>query len=246
MRLNKAIAQLGICSRRKADELIASGLVRVNGEVVHEMGMQVDVETDTIDVQGYTKSSESISNYFYVALHKPIDYISSASSEQGQSVLDLLTIENYLGKQKELAKKAANARLYPVGRLDKDSEGLVLLTNDGELTNELTHPRYEHEKEYQVTIDRSLDKATQKILQKGMHLAEGDYVKGIEIVHMLNKGKRSIITVVLTEGKNRQIRRMFGQLGYPVLSLKRTRINNLRIKTLPQGRWRIVKKSDIL
>lgn len=246
MRLNKAIAQLGICSRRKADELIASGLVRVNDVVVTEMGTQVELESDSIHVEGYSDAPTSGQDTYYVAMHKPVDYISSASNEQGQSVLDLLTIDNYLGKQKDRAKKATAARLYPVGRLDKDSEGLILLTNDGELTNELTHPRYEHEKEYEVTIDRALDKPTQKILKKGMHLSEGEYVKGIDIVHMRNVGKRSVVTVVLTEGKNRQIRRMFGQLGYPVLSLKRTRINNLQLKTLPQGRWRLIRRSDIM
>ncbi len=245
MRLNKAIAQLGICSRRKADALIAAGKVRVNGTIVEDMGRQVDIEMDTITVDGVVaQGNVSKNTHVYIALNKPVDYISSASSEQGASVLDLITPENQIGKKAQRATYIP--RVYPVGRLDKDSEGLVLLTNDGDLTNQLTHPRYEHEKEYEVTIESPLSREAQKVLQKGMLLGEDEHVRGIKITKMLNKGRKTIVTVVLTEGKNRQIRRMFGQLGYPVVQLKRTRVNKLTLNTLPPGRWVFVPKSAII
>lgn len=244
MRLNKAIAQLGICSRRKADAYIAAGKVYVNGNIVQDMGRQVDIENDTITITGTQETPRETPNMVYIALHKPIDYICSLSDEQGPSVIDLITPENQLGKK--ATRASTIPRVYPVGRLDKDSEGLVLLTNDGELTNMLTHPTYAHEKEYEVTIESQLSKEAQKILQKGMHISEEEYVHGIQIKNILNKGKKTIITVVLKEGKNRQIRRMFGQLGYPVIQLKRTRINNLTLNTLPTGRWVFVPKSSIV
>ncbi len=252
IRLQKHIADLGICSRRKAEELIRTGKVKLNGKLVTEMGLKVDPEKDTVEVlplkkgelEGVpTSPSPSFSrrgDYVYIALHKPIDYITSASSEQGESVMDLLTTKNCLKKGNKL-----ETRVFPVGRLDKDSEGLVLLTNDGELTNQLTHPRYEHEKEYEVTIDKPLGKDAKKILQSGMRIEDG-FVKGIKIIKESNRGKRTVVTVILKEGKNRQIRKMFGGLGYHVVSLKRTRMSNLKLGTLPAGKWKFVKKEQIV
>ncbi len=252
IRLHKYLADAGICSRRKAELLIAERNIRVNGILVVEQGTKIDPTTDVIEIIDGTGSAKVIQpttaeekKNIYIALHKPIDYISSASNEQGASVLELITAANYVGKEpKEYIASILNTRLYPVGRLDKDSEGLLLLTNDGELTNELTHPRYEHEKEYEVTIDKPLNRGSEAILQKGMRVEEELY-QGITIVSRVNKGKRTLVTVILKEGKNRQIRNMFGRLGFRVISLKRIRIGKLTIGTLPVGRWKLVNKEII-
>ncbi len=153
--------------------------------------------------------------------------------------MDLLKKENYvsIAQAEDVWKDVEKSRLYPVGRLDKDSEGLVLLTNDGTLANKLTHPRYEHEKEYEVMIKGRLTKEMQKILSSGMHIGKGEKVNGIIIKKVSQRGKKSVITVILKEGKNRQIRRMFGILGVSIVALKRTRIDRFHLKTLPVGRW---------
>jgi len=242
VRLQKHIADLGICSRRKAEELIADGKVKLNGEKVTEMGIKVDPEKDKVEVIAQKNKPQSKQGGpVYIALNKPVDVICSASNKQGTSVLDLLKEQNALGR----IKRDVTERVYPVGRLDKDSEGLVLLTNDGELTNKLTHPRYEHEKEYEVIIDKALTKAAKKVLQSGMKIDDG-FVQGITIKKEFNKGKRTIVTVILKEGKNRQIRKMFGNLGYHVVSLRRIRMGRLKLGTLPQGRWIFVKKHNII
>jgi len=235
--LQKHIADLGICSRRKAEELILSGKVKVNGSLVTKLGAKVDPGQNKVTVQGHQAKEE---NKIYIALNKPIDYICSASVELGQSVLELLTTDNYWQGKKQISQ-----RVYPVGRLDKDSEGLVLLTNDGELTNLLTHPRYEHSKEYEVVIDKHLDRDSYKVLEHGMSLGS-EYVQGITIKKVFNKGKRTLVTVILKEGKNRQIRRMFGRLGFKILSLKRIRINKLKLGVLPAGKWHLVKRENIV
>ncbi|PIZ95935.1 MAG: rRNA pseudouridine synthase [Candidatus Magasanikbacteria bacterium CG_4_10_14_0_2_um_filter_33_14] len=252
IRLQKHMADIGICSRRKAEELILARKVKVNGELVTEMGVKVEAGKDIVEVllnkitgKPYKEKDKNIQNFsnnskIYIALNKPVGYISSASSEQGSSVLDLITSQNCVQKGQKL-----NTRVYPVGRLDKDSEGLILLTDDGELTNELTHPKYEHEKEYEVTIDGFLNKDAVNILTKGMKIDSG-YVQGIQILKEFKKGRKSIITAILTEGKNRQIRKMFGNIGYNVLSLRRTRINKLKLGVLPIGKWKYITKDKIV
>lgn len=255
IRLQKHIADLGICSRRKAEALILAGKVKVNGRVVREMGVKVDPAKDTVAVACITPSTPPpsrkggtlASSFSYIALHKPVGYISSASSAQGASVLDLLTEQNRIGaKTKQILQNAPLGRVYPVGRLDKDSEGLLLLTNDGELANTLTHPRFEHEKEYEITIAGRLAPHARAVLEHGMDIGDEEYVRGIRIAAVFNKGKRTIITAILGEGKNRQIRRMFGRLGLDILSLKRTRIGRLRLGTLPVGKWKYVEYEKIL
>lgn len=245
VRLQKYIADQGICSRRKAEDLIVAGKVKVNEKVVKKLGTKVEAGKDKVVVLGKPLTPPCPSptrggNLIYIALNKPVDYICSASSKQGQSVVDLITPENnYKNKIK------IKQRVYPVGRLDKDSEGLVLLTNDGELTNSLTHPRYGHEKEYEVVIDQRLEREARKVLEKGMNIG-GERVRGIKIKKVSTVGKRTIVTVILKEGKKRQIRRMFGRLGYNIISLKRTRIGKLKLGTLPVGRWRLVRRSNII
>lgn len=243
IRLQKHIADLGICSRRKAEELISDGKVKVNGKLITKLGTKIDTKKDKIDVANHSQGPNIMNqgSNIYIALNKPIDYITSTSSDQGKSVIDLLTKNNNIGRQ----KKSINSRVYPVGRLDKDSEGLVLLTNDGELANALTHPRYEHEKEYEVTIDKPLSRDAKKVLTSGMKV-DGENFQGIKIKKEFNKGRQTIVTIILKEGKNRQLRKMFGRLGYNLSSLRRIRINKLKLGTLPHGKWKFVKKDNII
>ncbi|MFA7315010.1 MAG: pseudouridine synthase [Candidatus Magasanikbacteria bacterium] len=246
IRLQKHMSNIGICSRRKAEELILAKKVKVNGVLVTEMGVKIDPEKDKVEVLSKkyfvpkNNTDYSDDKYIYIALNKPVGFITSASNEQGASVLDLLTDNNCLSKGRKL-----QTRVYPVGRLDKDSEGLVLLTNDGEITNELTHPRYEHEKEYEITIDGFLTNDARKILTTGMKITD-DYVKGIQIVKEFKKGRTTIVTAILTEGKNRQIRKMFGNIGYRVMTLRRSRINKLTLGVMPVGKWKFVTKDKIV
>ncbi len=240
VRLQKHIADLGYCSRRKAEVYIQEGKVKVNGNIVTTLGTKVDPEKDKVTVQT-KKTPQSFGKKVYIAFHKPTDVITSATSSQGTSVMDFLQVENQIGRK----NIPLTERVYPVGRLDKDSEGLILLTNDGELANKLTHPRYEHQKEYEVTIGKALSRDAKKVLENGMDIEDG-FVQGIKIKREQKIGRRIIITVILKEGKNRQIRKMFGTLGYDVLVLKRTRIHKLKLGTLPIGKWKFVKKTDIV
>lgn len=240
IRLQKHIAHLGICSRRKAEDLISKGLVTVNGTPA-TLGMKIDPDTDKVVVDKTVIATQD-TTHVYVILNKPVGYITSTTNEQGDSVLDLLTTQNNIGRD----SSELSARVYPVGRLDKDSEGLVLLTNDGELTNKLTHPRYEHEKEYEVTIDKPLTRDARKVLTTGMLLDKDEEVQGITITKEINKGRKTVVTAILKEGKNRQIRKMFGNLGYHVQSLRRIRMSNLTLGTIPVGKWKYVNKQSIL
>jgi len=248
IRLQKYMAQLGYCSRRKAEEYIAQGKVKVNGKFVTEAGIKVDPKKDEVEIIGVEKKTSTTNKGFvYIVLNKPIDYICSASNEQGASVIDLIIPAHYLyKKEKEEAEKhLQDVRLYPVGRLDKDSEGLVLLTNDGTLTQTLTHPSHEHEKEYELTITQKLTKDAIQVLEHGMMIGSG-FVQGITVKKLFNKGRKTIVTVILKEGKNRQIKKMFGRLGYDLQQLKRVRIGRLNIGTLPTGSWKFVEKKDII
>lgn len=243
VRIQKHIADLGICSRRKAEELIKLGKVKLNGVVVTEMGLKIDPDKDEVTVAKTwnTKPAQKNAKPIYIALNKPVDYISSATSQQGKSVIDLLTEVNNIGRM----GRDVTERVYPVGRLDKDSEGLVLLTNDGALTQQLTHPKYEHEKEYEVIIDNQLTADARKVLQKGMMLPDG-FVQGIKILDEFTRGRLTVVTVILKEGKNRQIKKMFGRLGYNIQTLRRTRIGKLKIGVLPVGRWKFVRRDKIV
>ena len=239
-RLQKILASTGLASRRGCEVYITAGRVKVNGKVITKFGTKVNPKKDEVDILGEKplKKGKNI----YIALNKPVDYITTTTSAQGASVIDLLVKENNIKPKFGVDVKE---RVYPVGRLDKDSEGLVLLTNDGELTNKLTHPRYEHTKLYEVTIDKPLTRDAKDILTKGMTLGD-KRVKGIKITNESIRGKRTVVTVVLHEGKNRQVRKMFGRLGYSITGLKRIQMAKLTIGTLPPGRWRFVKKENIV
>lgn len=223
MRLQKFLAESGITSRRKAEELIIKGKIKVNGEVIKRLGTKIDEIRDQIKYND--KIVKLKSNKIYLALNKPVGYISSVSNGQGKSILNLIKIKE---------------RIYPIGRLDKDSCGLMILTNDGEMANEITHPKFGKEKEYFVVLDQDLKSEDIKKLEKGMILA-GKKLKPVKILSARNKSAR----LILCEGVNRQVRRMLGRLGYTVVKLKRVRIGKLELKNLKEGSWKKIIPSDI-
>jgi len=224
MRLQKFLAQAGIASRRQAEILITDGKVKVNGMVVTRLGTEIDETADEIEYRGKAVRPET--KKIYLALNKPVGYICSADSKQGKSVLSLVSVKE---------------RVYPVGRLDKDSSGLLILTNDGDFANEAMHPRFGKEKEYFVVCDRALSPKDQAVMEKGMRL-EGKKLQPVKILSVSHDSFR----IILREGINRQIRRMLGRLGYTVLRLKRVRFGRLELGSLQTGQWRKISKAEII
>lgn len=241
VRIQKYLADQGVCSRRRAEELIANGKVKLNGKIVTEMGIKIDPSHDTVAVYGKEIENKKES-FVYIALNKPTGYITSVTDNQGKSVTNLLSRANCQGI---LPRDWKLPRVFPVGRLDKDSEGLVLLTNDGELTNLITHPRYEHEKEYVITIAPQFNPNHKKELEATM-IIDDEEMSGLKIKNITHTPNQSTLILTLTEGKNRQIRRMFSALKYKTLKLTRTRINKLQLKNIPLGKWKLVKKENII
>ncbi len=213
MRLNRYIAQAGICSRRKADNLIARGSIKVNGKTVTSLGIDIDEIKDLVECDG--KPIKPQEKKIYLALNKPLGYISSSSSAQGKSILDLISLRE---------------RVYPVGRLDKDSRGLILLTNDGEFAYKLTQAKFNHEKEYEVTLNRQLKPSDKKKLEEDMVLGS-EVVKGVKVGRIVG----SRVNLTLHEGVNRQIRRMMEKIGYEVEDLRRVRLGKLNVDVSAVG-----------
>ncbi|MBS3731666.1 MAG: rRNA pseudouridine synthase [Desulfobacterales bacterium] len=216
IRLQKFLAEAGVCSRRKGEDYIRQGLVRVNGETVTRLGTTVDPETDRVEVSGrpvYPPRKE-----VYIMLHKPAGYLSTCSQPGRKIVLDLVDTDQ---------------RVFPVGRLDKDSTGLLLLTSDGRIHHRLAHPSFDHEKQYIVTVGRSIADADLEKLESGVALSDG-MTRPATIL----RRSKTAFSIILQEGRNRQIRRMAEALGYAVKSLHRVRMGPLYLKDLPAGRWR--------
>jgi len=216
MRLQKFLSRAGICSRRKGEEYIIAGWVKVNGKIVTELGVKVDPERDAVEVDSDAIRSNSAP--IYIALNKPRGYVSSCHQPNEKIVLDLLDISE---------------RVYPVGRLDKDSSGLLLLTNDGRLHHRISHPSFNHEKEYEVTVAKPLPGGALRKLAKGLPMM-GTRTRPARVKRISARQFR----IVLQEGKNRQIRRMVRKVGNQVVDLKRVRIANIELASLPPGRWR--------
>jgi len=226
--LQKFIAQSGYCSRRKAESFIVNEKVLVNGEIAH-LGMRVD-ENDEVKICG--KKIEPETKKKYVILNKPTGYTcTNRSFKNEKNVFNLVKVDE---------------RLFVVGRLDKNSRGLVLLTNDGELTQKLTHPSFEHEKEYEVQLlINNLQFSIKDIIKKvkaGIDIGDNDGVVKVKDIRHLGENK---FRVILTEGKKRQLRRMFGVLGYRVESLTRVRIGKIELGDLKEGEWKYIKKEEI-
>lgn len=227
-RLQKILAQAGIGSRRACEELIRTGRVSVNGQIAI-LGSKANPQKDKIDLDGKTVvESEPLT---YIAIYKPRGVISAASSpDTRQTVRALVPIEG---------------RLYPVGRLDVDSEGLILLTNDGELTNQLTHARYGHEKEYRVLVARIPDEEQLKVWKHGVVLEDGYHTKpaGVHLESIFGKG--AWLRVILHEGRKRQLREMGRTTGLTVVRIIRVRIGSLLLGNLKPGMWRHLTPDEV-
>lgn len=227
-RLQKVMAHAGVASRRKSEEIIQQGRVTVNGTVVTELGTKVDPERDTITVDG--KPLNLIEEYTYIALYKPPDVITTADDPWDRpTVLDLVDVDQ---------------RIYPMGRLDADSEGLVLLTDDGELTHRLTHPSFEHEKEYHVRVSGRPSKDRVECLRSGVHLEDG-MTAPAEVEVLRHESGDTWLRMILHEGRNRQIRRMADAIDHPVKRLVRVRMGPILLGDLMPGQWRHLSASEV-
>ncbi|MDB5147864.1 MAG: pseudouridine synthase [Mucilaginibacter sp.] len=229
IRLNRYISNAGICSRRKADELIAAGVVAVNGEVVTELGTKVDPFKDTIKYNGETLKREKM---VYVLLNKPKDYITTTDDPQERRTV------------MHLVEKATRERIYPVGRLDRNTTGLLLMTNDGDLADKLSHPRNSITKLYQVELSKSLSQGDMNKLAFGVELEDG-VIKPDSVSYVTGGSKREV-GIQIHSGKNRVVRRMFEHLGYEVVKLDRVVYANLTKKDLPRGRWRYLDEKEVI
>ena len=223
MRLQKFLSQAGICSRRKGEEYIKAGLVRVNNTVVTELGTKIDPVSDRVEFKGKVVTPEN--NFVYIALNKPKGYVTSCSQPGEKIVIDLIDIPQ---------------RIYPIGRLDKDSTGLLILTNDGNLHHRLLHPSFDHEKEYDVTVSSPITDGALQNIAGGMPMM-GTKTRPAEIIRLSPRRFR----IVLKEGKNRQIRRMVRKVGNHVTQLKRLRISNIELDRLKKGTWRYLTEKEI-
>lgn len=226
-RLQKLLAQAGYGSRRACEEYLLERRVIVNGKIV-ELGAKADPARDVIKVDGKRVRFEA--QKIYIALNKPVGVVTTNADEFGrQTVRDLIDLEGHL---------------FPVGRLDADSEGLVLLTNDGDLAHALTHPRYEHEKEYRVLVEGQPDDNTLKAWRRGV-LLEGQMTAPAKVEVIDSERNQTWLRVIMHEGRKRQIREVAGTLGYRVKYLQRVRLGPLRLTNLKVGQWRHLSPSEV-
>lgn len=270
VRLQKAMASAGVASRRDCEKMIENGLVRINNQRVTELPLWVDINQDKIEVSGKIINSPSASNRksgkikrnTYIMLNKPRKIISTTDDDQGRkSVIDIVDLPG-------------RHRLFPVGRLDADSTGLVLLTDDGELANKITHPRYEMTKEYSVAVRGKITQEDLNKLRKGLFLTKkraahnnesfkknkpGDdkpkalsaraNVESVSITGFdkdRTRGDKTHLKMILKEGQNREIRRLLARVGYKVLSLKRVAIGPLKLKGIATGQWRKLNNQEMI
>ncbi len=226
IRLNKYIANAGICSRREADDLIKSGCVTVNGKVINELGYTVKA-TDEINYSGARIKSEK---HVYLLLNKPKDYITTNEDDRGRKTV------------MELVAGACKERIYPVGRLDRNTTGLLLFTNDGDMTKKLTHPKHEIEKLYHVELDKNLKQDDFAAIREGIELEDG-FIKPDELAYT-GETKREV-GIKIHSGRNRIVRRIFEQMGYDVLRLDRVMFAGLTKKNIPRAKWRFLTDKEI-
>ncbi len=223
IRLQKYLSGAGVCSRRKGEEYIKAGRVKVNGEIVIEQGIQVEPEKDRVEVDG--KIVRIKNQMIYVVMNKPAGYITSRSHGDRKIVFDLINIKE---------------RLNPVGRLDKDSTGLLLLTNDGELHNRLIHPSFDHEKEYEVETLKPINDKSLEQLRRGI-VIENKKTRPAKVDRMAENSFK----IILKEGRKRQIRRMVEKVDNRVVDLHRIRISTLHIGNLKMGQWRHLLADEV-
>lgn len=230
LRLQKYLANQGICSRRKAEEYIKEGVVKVNGKVVTELGTKINPEHDEIIFKG--NKIAKVQKKVYILLNKPIGYVTTTKDQfDRDTVLDLIHIEE---------------KILPVGRLDMYTSGALILTNDGEFIYKITHPKYEIEKTYNVTVKGIITKEEVDMLKNGVEIE--NYVSGKAKVKILKTDKEkdiSRIEISIHEGKNREVRKMCSSIGRKVLALHRSKIENITVKDLKLGEWRYLSKKEV-
>ena len=226
VRLNKFIANSGVCSRREADNFILAGVVTVNGEVVTELGTKVNINTDDIRFNGERLKGE---NKVYIIMHKPKGYVTTASDPHAdKTVMDLL--------------KGCPTRVFPVGRLDKNTTGVLMFTNDGEIAEKLTHPSYDKKKIYQVSLDSKLKGEDFDKILSGVELSDG-MIAADELEYIEEDDHRKL-GIEIHSGKNRIVRRIFESLGYEVKALDRVYFAGLTKKGLKRGEWRYLSEGE--
>jgi len=222
MRLQKFLSDAGFCSRRKGEIYIRDGCVKVNGKIITELGTKIDPETDQVEV-GDTPI-QKVDHPIYIALNKPKGYVTSCHQLDDRIVLDLINIPQ---------------RIYPIGRLDKDSTGLLLLTNDGKLHHRLSHPSFDHEKEYEVKVSKPIPDGALRHMERGLPMM-GTKTRPVSI----QKKTSLLFYMTLQEGKNRQIRRMVRKVGNRVTAIKRIRIGPVNLGDLSEGKWRYLTEKE--
>ncbi|MCJ7680507.1 MAG: rRNA pseudouridine synthase [Candidatus Aminicenantes bacterium] len=230
IRLNKYLSQSGVTSRRGADRLIEKGDVRVNGEVVRTLGTKIDESKDRVEVKGKAVKPEDDS--VSIVLYKPPGYLVTLRDPQHRpTVMDLI--------------HSLKRRVFPVGRLDFDSEGLLLFTDDGELAHRLMHPRYKIQKEYRVKVKGFPEKEALDRLKTGIVL-DGRKTAPAKVRLLRQEDRHSFLQIVIHEGRKREVRRMMETVGHDVLSLKRTRFGSIRLGNLKPGEWRLLEQHEIV
>ena len=222
MRIQKFLSAAGICSRRRGEAFIKAGRVSVNGQIVVELGTKIDPRNDQLSVDGNPIKYEP--SMLYIALNKPVDYVTSCRHPGEKIVLDLVDIAQ---------------RVYPIGRLDKDTTGLLLLTNDGRLHHKLSHPSFNHEKEYDVTVAKPITDGALQKLAAGLPIMESK-TRPAKVQRIASRRFR----IILKEGKNRQVRRMVRKVGNQVTRLKRIRVAGIKLGQLPPGKWRHLTEKE--
>lgn len=230
-RLQKFIANKGICSRRKAEELILNGKVKVNGKIILELGTKIDIDKDIVEVNG-EKISNNIDKKIYVLLNKPIGYVTTTKDQFGRdTVLDLVKVKE---------------KILPVGRLDMYTSGALILTNDGDFIYKVTHPKHEIEKTYNVTVRGKITEEDVEKLTNGVEIE--NYVSKeakVKILKINDEKNLSRIEITIHEGKNREVRKMCEAIGKKVLALHRTKIGNINVKNLKLGEWRYLNQKEV-
>lgn len=228
-RLQKYMARCGVASRRKCEEIILSSRVKVDGNIVNELGMKINADINEIRLDNIVIVPEE--KKIYVALNKPVGYISAVKDDRGRkTLLDIVKVEE---------------RIYPIGRLDYDTSGLIFLTNDGDVYNNIMHPRVSIDKTYVATVEGIISANEIKLFEKGIDI--GDYITAPGKCKLLKAHQVSCdVAITIHEGKNRQIRRMCDTIGHPVIKLKRISIGKIKLdKELKEGQWRYLTENEI-
>lgn len=230
VRLQKYIAMSGAASRRAAEKMITDGRVKVNGEKITEQGVKVEIGCDKVELDGVLLKVND--KKIYIALNKPAGYVTTVKDQfERPTVIDLV-------------KKEIHTRIFPVGRLDYETEGLLLMTNDGEWANKVTHPKFESSKKYYALLKGVLTISNLNKIRRGVYI-DGKKTSPAECEILEIENNTTLVEITIHEGRNRQVRKMFESVGNPVKALRRDKIGIIELGNLPQGRWRYLTSSEI-